>query len=329
MIDKNCAEALARARCVLGSDGFAGAIIARGTGEVHGVPVQWMRTWRANGQFAETFDGALNHAAGFDGRVGWRVDETGMPGPLDLGDLEELIVSNAVWTGRWLCEDGGIRIEDTVSSHGSRIVLRIHANADGLGGRRFRLALDARTGLPQTLEPFGRDDVTATFNDFRPGGFGLVPHVTTIRHEWLVNTLRVESIERTTATPACGPLHDVPNDVTFDDAAPPAWRFTRGKLPLVRPLVDGNEVGWFVLDTGAGSLGIDAGIAASLRLPELGRRLIRTSDGVAGAPYPVTEGCRASSSSPSRRACRREAARPPWEPARRRSPPFSPPCFLP
>jgi hypothetical protein len=44
------------------------------------VPVVWSRTCHASGAFRETVDGALGHAVGYDGRAGWRIDESGMPG---------------------------------------------------------------------------------------------------------------------------------------------------------------------------------------------------------------------------------------------------------
>ncbi|HEX4416587.1 MAG TPA: retropepsin-like aspartic protease, partial [Kofleriaceae bacterium] len=53
--------------------------------------------------------------------------------------------------------------------------------------------------------------------------------------------------------------------------------------PLVRAQLDGRDAGWFVLDTGASALAISEPAAAALALPELGRRFVRTSDGVAGA----------------------------------------------
>jgi len=75
------------ARAALGGDDLTGEIRVRAparsaaSGDLDAqLPCQWC--------FAETVKGALGHAAGYDGRTGWRVDETGMPGPLELGDLE-------------------------------------------------------------------------------------------------------------------------------------------------------------------------------------------------------------------------------------------------
>jgi predicted aspartyl protease len=290
-VAKNRADVLARARAALADDGFTGEVHARGTGEIRGVPVTWTRTCHASGAFRETVEGALGHAVGYDGQRGWRVDESGMPGVVELGDLEELVVTAAVWSGRWARDDGGVIVEHVGPADAGRLVLGLRAGERGT--RRFRLTLDAGTCLPRRLEQVGRDDVALEFDDIRPGGFGRIPFVLRSREAWLVDTMRVEAVERGPGTSSYALVHAPPRDVELAAAgAPLAWRRTRGKVPLVRASVDGQEVGWFVLDTGAGALAISDQAAAALALPELGRRFVRTSDGAAGAPYRLARALR-------------------------------------
>lgn len=279
-VAKNRAELLASARAALGEDGFTGEIRVRGTGEVRGVPVTWARNCHASGTFVETVTGVLGHGVGYDGATGWRVDETGMPGPLELDDLDEQIVVMAVWTGHWA---SGGAIVDHVASDGGRTIVGLRAR--DAATRRYRLILDATTHLPRRLEPVGRDDVVLELDDFRPGGFGKLPYVVRLREAWLVDTLRVETAERAAAASSCAAPRERPHDIELAAAAPLAWRRTRGKVPLVRAAIDGRDAGWFVLDTGAGGLAIADHVAARLSLPEVGRRIVRTSDGVAGAPF--------------------------------------------
>jgi predicted aspartyl protease len=281
MVAKNRAELLSAARAALGDDGHAGEIRVRGTGEVRGVPVTWARNCHASGAFVETVKGAISHSVGYDGVTGWCVDDSGMPGPLELDDLDEQIVIAAVWTGRWA--SGGVII-DHVAPDGSHIVVGMRAREAAT--RRYRLVLDAVTHLPRRLEPVGRDDVVLELDDFRPGGFGRLPYVARLREAWLIDTLRIEAVERTTAASSYAAPGELPQDIELATAEPPpAWRRTRGKVPLVRAAIDGRDAGWFVLDTGAGSLAIADHVAAARSLPELGRRIVRTSDGVAGAPF--------------------------------------------
>jgi hypothetical protein len=284
-IAKNRAEILDRARQTLRRERRDAAIRARGTGLVHGVPVRWTRTCDPSGRVIEVVDGRLSHRAGFDGRVGWRVDETGMPGPLDLRDLEAFLVGAAVWSGIWADEGDVVRVGEILTVDHARIVLALCVGDAIQHPGSFRLTLDARTALPRSVERVGRDDTVTSFDDFRASELGLVPHRIVHREGWLSDTLEVESVE---------PARDIsyaltesePDDTTFDETAASAvWRRTRNCLLLVRPRVNGRDVGWFVLDTGASALAIDAHAVQTLALPGVGRRAVRTADGLSGAPY--------------------------------------------
>jgi predicted aspartyl protease len=185
-----------------------------------------------------------------------------------------------------------VTVEHVGTADASRPVLLLRAGERGV--RRFRLTLDGTTFLPRRLEQVGRDDVALELDDFRPGGFGRVPYVTRSREAWLVDTMQVEAVERVAGSSSFSSsfsssyalAHPRPHDVEITAAGePPVWRRTRGKVPLVRAQLDGRDAGWFVLDTGASALAISEPAAAALALPELGRRFVRTSDGVAGAPY--------------------------------------------
>jgi hypothetical protein len=284
-IAKNHAEVTGRAREALRRASREGALRARGTGMVRGVPVRWSRTFDGSGRVVEIVEGSLSHRAGFDGQAGWRVDEAGMPGRLDLRGLEGFLMEAAVWSGGWADAAGIVRAVGVITADSSRIDLELRL-CDALPHQSsFRLTLDAGTALPRSVERLGCDDVVTSFEDFRPGGHGLVPHRVLRRHAWLADTLDVESIED-----AQGPSYQLtegaPADTTFDRAdAIAAFRRTRNDLLLMRPRIGGRDVGWFLVDTGAGALAIDAHAAARLALPGLGRRMVRTADGVAGALY--------------------------------------------
>jgi predicted aspartyl protease len=275
---------LALAREALRATGGPGGapLAVRGGGEVRGVPVTWTRSYDGAGRVVDAVRGALGHACGFDGARGWRVDESGMPGALELGDLDDLLVSMAVWHGTW-CRDGGpVVVEDRVTLDGARAWVSLRA---ARGHRRFRLAIDTRTGLPCRLERAGRDDAALELSDFRPAPDGLVPHLLVRREAWLTDTLRVDELDPAPAPVSYEPPAELPDDVAFEPSASLAQRWTRSRLPLVRASIDDRDAGWFALDTGASACVIEAAVAARLALPELGRRFVRTADGAAGAPY--------------------------------------------
>jgi predicted aspartyl protease len=282
------AAALELARAALRAGGghgdHGGRIAVIGSGDVRGVPVTWTRACDGAGRVRDAVAGALGSASGFDGERGWRIDEAGMPGPLELGDLEELIVAAAVWHGAWCREGGPVLVEEAVAIDGERVWLGLRAAS--AGRRRFRLALDTRTGLATRLERAGRDDAALELGDHRPAPCGLLPHRIVWREGWLTDTLRVEALAPPPPDPAgYGAPAAAPDDTEFDPAAALAQRWTRGRLPLVHAVIDGRDAGWFALDTGASACAIEAAVAAQLGLPELGRRFVRTADGAAGAPY--------------------------------------------
>lgn len=63
-----------------------------------------------------------------------------------------------------------------------------------------------------------------------------------------------------------------PGDTTFDASKPAALETRSGPSGhiLVHPLVNGKDVGWFILDTGAGWMVMDRQVADEMKLPSVG-----------------------------------------------------------
>lgn len=64
----------------------------------------------------------------------------------------------------------------------------------------------------------------------------------------------------------------IPTDVAFDNEADAALeaRYTPGGRLLVRPRVDGKDLGWFLFDTGASSTLVEARVAADMGWAKIG-----------------------------------------------------------
>ncbi|MGH7177227.1 MAG: aspartyl protease family protein [Tepidisphaeraceae bacterium] len=74
-----------------------------------------------------------------------------------------------------------------------------------------------------------------------------------------------------------------PGKIAFDDSIPGALqvrRATTGHL-LVNPQINGRDVGWFILDTGAGMSCVDKELAEKLGLPDAGGVTARGTGGSA------------------------------------------------
>ncbi len=261
-----------------------GEILMRGTGTAHGIPARFTCRYHGDGRFVERVDCRLGQAQGFDGSKGWSIDHTGLPGVLDLEDLEIFQTTTAVTTGCWALPNAPLQIVEIVEEGERHVVLETRVPG---GDYRFRLWLDRKTWLPAKLQQVAGFDRKVIFRDYRPGGWGLVPHEVIAQEGWLEDSLVTDTVEHSASSSDYSSPTGWKSDTVFHDGALPirATRSPRGHLPMVRPTVNGRDVGWFALDTGASLLGIEERVADTLDLPSLGRAWIITADGGAGAPF--------------------------------------------
>lgn len=289
-------EILARARrCdaaaeLSESSSEGGSVVTAGTGEIHGTAMRWWRAFdRRDGRSSLAIEGPLPERRGWDGQRGFRVDEAGLSAPFDLADVDELIVSSAIASGAW-ADCPAIDVEDVVREDGASVVLRVRARGADRGLVAFHLTVDEE-GRARRLRRAGRGDdedaLTYRFGD--EGDVPRLPRAISLREGWLEDVFRVESIEtRIDAGEAFRPpsrtqrLEDPPSR---PHDGPLDARFSKQRLPLVRAEVDGVDLGLFLVDTGAGSLAIDTSAlrASNLTLAQVGRRMVKTSDGLVGA----------------------------------------------
>src|SRR5215207_8794713 len=103
------AEALARVRAAIGYERLrarSDGVLAEGTVRVGGLDSKLTLLFTPDGRFRTDIGGPLGSVTGFDGSVGWELDWSGMPRPLELEDLELAQLDAAVRSGRWLADDG-------------------------------------------------------------------------------------------------------------------------------------------------------------------------------------------------------------------------------
>jgi hypothetical protein len=123
---------------------------------------------------------------------------------------------------------------------------------------------------------------------FEAGPWGLVARDVTCECGHLADRITIASAERCEDIDARAPA--LPHEVTVDAAASELvalTRSSRGRLPLVRPRINGEDVGPFLVDTGASTTAIAADVADRLGLASRGRSWVTTSDGGTGACHRV------------------------------------------
>jgi aspartyl protease len=283
------ARLLDRARGALGFDAARakGELVVQGAGRWQGMAATVSQRYHADGRVAGRVDARLGGASGFDGERGWAVDMTGWPGPCELEDLEALRVLGAVWTGRWLLPAADVEVLG-VDEGAGRPVLTLALRG---GASRFLLSLDAGSGLPRRLEQVAGYERAWLFDDYGPGPWGKLARRLVSKEGWLQDEMTITQIADGAGE---GEAYRAPKTggegTSFDETAGAsvvASLSPRGRLPLVQVQIDGRDVGPFLLDTGAGMMGVEARVADAAGLERCGRMWVQTAADGEGACFRV------------------------------------------
>src|SRR5262249_12869774 len=130
------------------------------------------------------------------------------------------------------------------------------------GRLKARLHVSRATWLPTSLDSSGVKGPEAwTFTDYRAFGGLKVPGTVTVTRAGQADVYRVLSIRSALPAPSgvYDPVTTRPDDTRFDPTAPPGVAVQRARTGhvLVRPKVDGLDLGWFIFDTGAAGTILD------------------------------------------------------------------------
>jgi predicted aspartyl protease len=227
------------------------------------------------GHFYEGREGHVTEVASFDGKTASGSDWSRVPRVLELSDLESIQMVLWVLTGRWLAADSPVEVTlDKDQTPDKPIALSLQLKNGILSAE---LLVDRITYLPTRLafRRAGMGEVWEYRNFQTTLGFKL-PH--TIVHDrfGLGETIEVETVrtlQRARTDAFTTPRVHEADRAQFDPKVPKRVAIERsptGHL-LVRPKVDGRDVGWFVLDTGTGAgMAINPATASTLRLPVVG-----------------------------------------------------------
>ena len=261
---------LASARAAAGhAELCAGPLRGRGSASFLGAEGDFVLELYPGGGFRRAVGGALPETLASDGEEAWQSDWSGLARPLELGEREQALLFGAVVGGAWLDPEGRV---DVALAAGPAAEGELALELTLAGGlESAALALDAGTHLVRRLD---LGDVVWHFEDYRePLGFPFPHRLRGVEEGGSEERLALASLER---APGLAPAELAPAappaDLRFDPSAPAlveARRVATGHV-LVHPLLSGKDVGWFILDTGAGALCLAPKIAADLDLLEVG-----------------------------------------------------------
>jgi len=256
--------------------------VLKGRAVFNGVDGKYTLRFQPEGSFFQAIQGPLGETYGSDGKTFWQIDRTGASRRLAFEDVDRTEALILVLTDRWL--DPNTHVNATIE-HQDAIATdyRIHFKPRGTGLDEF-VTIDPKTWLPKSAEfEIASSKTVVELSDWRPAGTVRVPCKAKVTNEGLTDVFTVESIAQTVGQPSSySPPDTTPQDTAFDSmlsATVETKRAVSGHV-LVHPRVNGKDIGWFILDSGAESMIIDPAAADSLKLPKVGKEAVV---GVGGA----------------------------------------------
>jgi hypothetical protein len=282
----SAAEVLDRVRAAVRYDKLRArenGYVGEGTARANGVDASYRAAFAPDGRFYSRVDGPLGTTVGFDGTRGWAVDWSGMPRPLELEDLDEEQLAAWVYSGRWLAEDGPFAVTIAeLQKDPKRVALGLELRT---GPLEATIYVDRSTWLPSSMvRQSDSGEEVLRLEDYREVMGFMFPFrlVRTIGE--VTDRYDLRSLEAAAADVASlyAPVTVRPADTRFRADAPAALEVRRvpsGHL-LVKPRVEGKDIGWFILDSGAGAMVVDRKAADRVGMPALGEVHV---NGVAGS----------------------------------------------
>ncbi|GEM_PF-1446804 len=248
----------------------------RGTSHDQGLDGTTSQRLTPGGLFVSENRSELSSAQGFNGETVWAVDHTGMPSQPALSSRALLLGTEWVGNGVWLDPDEerfSVEVDNEATDE------RVLALSVRLPDSAFHctVLVERESWLPKgiTLHLPAGERVIELSEYAAPQGFQVATQIRLTGMSGEISTFAIHSI---TPTPLLGRNPYVPRT-----ARPQDTRFARGVDPeladvqitrtghiLVRPKIERQDGGWFLLDSGAGMNCIDPGFADTLGLDPFG-----------------------------------------------------------
>jgi predicted aspartyl protease len=284
-------EVLAGARAAVAWEelGRSGGLRLTGEASTFGVPCEFELVVQPNGWFAFLLDSRWVESMGFDGTTLWARERSGVARVVCLGERDEVLVAQWVLQGSWLRAQAPLELERMPNGDDAAsvaLVIRMRGAPEPM-----TLHLDRRDLLPRELSKVDEaGKQTWAFADWREAQGTRFPHAISLTNEnstpLTFAVERVEPMPSFLRSPFAVPT-SAPTDTTFDletESVLETERALTGHL-LVHPLVDGEDVGWFILDSGAGALVLDPELADELGHPSFGEVSAVGAAGLGTAHY--------------------------------------------
>ena len=259
-------ELLQQVRQALKAPGeaWAGTMVS-GKAVRGGVEHAYSFAFLPDGRFVQSFQGSDSETLGNDGRQYWQEDYSHFVQELDLADRDRQMAINLLLSDNWLFAPAPIRL---AASEG---VLHLVFKETGVA---IDIHVDPGTHLPTGASFQIPGGTVLKLSDWRVAGDRRVPMHVEVTTDGDTETYSADAARpiRPGDVHTTMPKNSV-SDFTFDAARPATVEasFAGRTHIMVRALVNGQDVGWFLVDSAAGAMVIDKALADSLRLERLNR----------------------------------------------------------
>ncbi|MCH7905448.1 MAG: aspartyl protease family protein [Armatimonadetes bacterium] len=251
---------------------FESGIEMTGSALFMGTDANFRFVFTPDGKYLFEMDGPIRATQAWDGERGWELDVTGSPMPVYFSDVEYQHATSWVIGHRWLAPDGPYDIT-MIEEDSDSYTLNLKPKA---GRMSVKVEVDRESWLPKASSYMDGDIMhlieLSQWETTR--GFKL-PHRIDVTFSsgkgWI-------SVEHVRPTPdGATSLFEMPawlltDDTTYDEANEGVVETMRAESGhvLVRPTIMGEDVGWFILDTGGGGMVVGKKLVERLGAEEFG-----------------------------------------------------------
>jgi predicted aspartyl protease len=240
----------------------------RGSGTVFGSPAEVTFIADRKGRYAFSVQGPVPFVDIFDGETAWKRTPLGGVQRAEGFDRELLHLTYWVLGGYWLAPKAPVLLEPSaakVPPGQTAVGLRLPE-----GHLRLTLAVDTATGEPRSLALPGDPPLFQYHLDALAASAPVPARLRYLRAGTELLSLRLGAPEAlaTGEDPFARP--EAHSTVTFRQDSPEITvRANPNGIVYVRPRINGQDAGWFLVDTGAFPVVLDVDLVQRLGLPPL------------------------------------------------------------
>jgi hypothetical protein len=246
----------------------------RGRGQFTGMSSEYSLIFDREGRFVQSSKARIGITTGFDGKEVWTTDLGGETRIYELTDHRTNLLSGLLATWLWIDPSFGMeyRLKEGSISPESWTLEFTHKPTEVSG----KLIIDRASGLPRecTYLSDGRQVGFKWAGSVNCEGMKFPAKIQSMLGDKAMETTTIESAKPAPTfvrSPYTRP-HAAPADVVFDNTVPADLEVKRAKTGhlLVKPKVNGKDVGWFIMDSGAGVNVLTSRVVKELELEKFG-----------------------------------------------------------